>query len=354
MTLRALLAATSGIAIALPLFCAATARAEIDPPSPLTKAGTSKDGRVRVVTYDRDNPTVLTTAPGASISVQFGADETIVKVIASDQGTWAPDDDPTPSAAQMVANRTGSTGGGTDRETSASRMDAGKSPASCDPNLCRSLEANFLWLKPLRPLDPQPLHVLTKRCPGDGKPCEMVPYTFTLVTKEAPTGDLRSAVQTAAWDVRFTYPDRDRAAKAAAWRAGRDRWRRRQQERAELTPPPPAGPTWGDNRRYGYRGSGAVMPDPNGVWDDGRTTFLRFSGVRRVPNVYRELPGGKEGTTPYATEADATGTTVRIAGVAHKWIVRDGDEAGCVFPEPSSLANRSPATVAGVFGEGRR
>lgn len=352
MTPRALLA--MGIATAMPMatvLCAATARAEIDPPSPVTKAGTSKDGRVRVVTYDRDNPTVLTTAPGASISIQFGGDEVIEKVVASDQGTWAPEEEFVPSAAQTVADRSGGGGSG---GSAGTRMDTGKSPASCDPNMCRSLTVNFLYLKPLRMLDPQPLHVLTKRCPGDGKPCEMVPYTFTLVTKEAPTGDPRIAVQTAAWDVRFVYPERDRAAKAAAWRAGRDRWRQRQQERAELTPPPPAGPTWGDNRRYGYRGSGAVMPDSNGVWDDGRTTFLRFSGVRRVPNVYRELPGGKEGTTPYATEADATGTTIRIAGVGHKWIVRDGDEAGCVFPEPSSLANRSPATVAGVFGEGRR
>ncbi len=318
------------------------ASAEIDPPTPRDKTGRFKDARVRVVTYDRDNPTVLVTAAGASIAIEFGADETIEKVVASDQGTWAPEDEFVAPDAQTVADRAG----GGARQGAGERMDAGKSPASCDPNMCRSASANFLYLKPLRQLDPQPLHVLTKRCVPGAERCEMVPYAFKLTAAASKDGDPRAAVESAAWDVRFVYPGREHAARAARWRAGRAERAAEARERADLAPPPPALPQARDNRRYGYRGSAAVMPDPNGVWDDGRTTFLRFSGNRRVPNLYRELPGGVEGTTPYAVEADAAGVTILAAGVAHKWIVRDGDETGCVFPEPSGLFRPGVATIA--------
>lgn len=330
MSRRALLAAASAL-------CAAPAFAAIDPP-----AAGPHDGRMRVVAYDRSNPVQLYAAPGASVRIQLGADEEVVRVVASDQRLIAPEDepDPAPSAAQTVAANLG-----------AGALPAAqpKGPASCDANMCRDVMGNFVYLKPLRPLDPQPLFIQTKRCAPNAERCEMVPYAFELLTRP---GDAKAAVNAAAWDVRFVYPDRDRAARVAAWRASRQAAAKRAEERASLKPPPPAAPAWGDNWRYGYRGSAAVQP--HSVWDDGRTTFLRFSGNVRVPNVYRELPGGKEGTTPYATEADGTGVTVRIAGVGRKWIVRDGDEAGCVFPEPSSLANRSPATVAGVFGGGAR
>lgn len=338
MTRAALFAAVAASAL-----FASPAWAEIDPPTPRDKAGKTKDDRVRVVTYDRNNPTVLVTAPGASISIEFGADEVIEKVVASDQGTWAPEEEFATPDARTVADRSGGGSGGGD--TAASRMDS-KSPASCDPNLCRSPVANFLYLKPLRVLDPQPLHVLTKRCVPDAPRCEMVPYVFKLAAVETKDGDARAAVESAAWDVRFVYPGREHAARVARWRAGRAERAAEARERAALAPAPPAVPQAQDNRRYGYRGSAAVMPDPNGVWDDGRTTFLRFSGNRRVPNLYRELPGGVKGTTPYTVEADATGSTVRAAGVAHKWLLLDGDEAGYVFPEPSSLFRPGATTIA--------
>ena len=45
---------------------------------------------------------------------------------------------------------------------------------------------------------------------------------------------------------------------------------------------------------HAYRGAPELKPDQ--VWDDGRTTFLRFNGNRRIPNVYGYLPDGTETT----------------------------------------------------------
>ena len=111
-------------------------------------------------------------------------------------------------------------------------------------------------------------------------------------------------------------------------------------------------PTLDANWRYAYRGSTVIVPDQ--VWDDGRTTFLRFNGNRRVPNVYRRLPDGHESIPAYSTEPDATGTTLRIGRTETKWWMRDGDEVGCLFdlgPDPHgatamTVANPVPAKAA--------
>jgi len=86
-----------------------------------------------------------------------------------------------------------------------------KGPASYDANLCRSVAGNFVYLRPLRPLDPQPLFIQTKRCPESAK-CEMVPYAFEMLTRSA---DVKAAADNVAWAVAFSYPDRERAAQQA-------------------------------------------------------------------------------------------------------------------------------------------
>ncbi len=324
MTLRTLLAAATMLHVV-------PALAAIDPP-----AASGLDGRMRVVPYSRSNPVQLYAAPGASLRIQLGADEEVVQIVVSDQATIAPEEE-APGAAMTVSSPLGTP------------APAQKGPASFDPNLCRSVAGNFVYLKPLRALDPQPLFIQTKRCAPEAVRCEMVPYTFELLTK---AGDPKMTAAAAAWDVTFTYPDRDKAARLAeqrkAYAARLTAWR----ERQAMRPPSPSAPGVTANWRYGYRGSDAVRPDQ--AWDDGRTTFLRFNGNRRVPNVYRQLPDGHEGLASYATEPDAGGTVLRISRTETKWFIRDGDAAGCLFNVGSDPDGKTAATVASAAPLGVR
>jgi type IV secretion system protein VirB9 len=324
MTLRTLLAAAT-ILHAVPAFAA------VDPP-----AASGLDRRMRVIPYNRNNPVQLYAAPGASLRIQLGPDEEVVRIVVSDQATMAPEEE--------------APGGGlTVNAAMGGAAPAARGPASCDPNLCRDVMGNFVYLKPLRALDPQPLFIQTKRCAPDTGKCEMVPYAFELLTK---AGDPKLTAAAAAWDVTFTYPDRDKAARLVeqrrAYAARLAAWR----ERQALRPAAPAAPAAAANWRYGYRGNAAVRPD--GAWDDGRTTFLRFNGNRRVPNVYRQLPDGHEGLASYATEPDASGTVLRISRTETKWFIRDGDAAGCLFNVGVDPDGKAAATVASAAPMGGR
>ena len=272
--------------------------------------------------------------------------------MASDQGyiSAMPDDEaPEPSAVSATLG--------------GNAASAPKGPSSCDRNLCRNVAGNFVYLKPLRELDPQPLFIQAQRCrepgldpaqcgivPGSGQACvdvarcEQVPYVFELLTRP---GDLRANTPHTAWDITFTYPDREQAARAAEAKKQQDARMAAWRERQALKPPPPSAPAVSANWRYGYRGSQAVQPDE--AWDDGRTTFLRFNGNRRVPNVYRRLPDGQEAIPAYAAEPDAAGVTLRIARTEAKWFIRDGDEAGCLFnvgPDPDGRTANTVASAA--------
>ncbi len=317
---------------------AVPALAVVDPP-----VASKADGRMRVIVYSRTNPVKLYAAPGATMRIQLGADERVVRIEVSDQSTISPDDEPAPAPSGVSAAFSPNT------NTAAS---ATRSVPSCDPNLCRDVSANFVYLKPLRELDPQPLFIQTERTLPDGR-TEIVPYAFELQTRP---GDQSVGTPHTLWDVTFTYPDREKAARVAEWRKKRDEQaaaaRVAAREKAALTPPPPAAPELTANWRYGYKGSAAVAPDE--AWDDGRTTFLRFNGNRRVPNVYRRLPDGKESVPAWTTEADATGATMRIAHTDAKWWIRDGDEAGCLFDLGPDPEGRTSATVASLSVSGAR
>lgn len=325
MTFRAALVAAT-------MLYSVPAMAVVDPP-----AASKQDGRMRTVVYSRSNPVVLYAAPGASLRIQFGADEKVVGVVVSDQGTIAPQDEPEPPAATGVS--------ATFANAAAAMPAKGPSISSCDPNLCRTVFGSMLYLKPVQELDPQPLFVQTERTLADGR-TEMVPYTFELQTRP---GNQSVSTPHTAWDITFAYPDRLRQEKAVAWRKKHAEDVAAARVRAANTPLPalpPTLPTLQSNWRYGYKGSAAVAPDA--AWDDSRSTFLRYNGARRVPNVYRRLPDGKESIPAYTTEADETGTTIRIAHTDAKWWVRDGDEAGCLFDLGPDPEGRTATTVASV------
>jgi type IV secretion system protein VirB9 len=331
MPFRALLLGTT-------LLYAAPALAAIDPP-PASKL----DGRIRTLVYDPNNPAEIYTVPGASLRLELGADEEVVQIIVSDQDTIAPDPAALPPAATVSTNSPGS--------------QAGQIPASCDANLCRSVYGNIVYIKPIRALDPQPLFIQTRRTDAYGKP-EMVAYTFELLTK--PTEPVSKDVKTASidkssktdgaattpgiWAVRFVYPERVKQQATASWKAKQAAWVTQARETTALARPVATAPGPAANWRYGYRGAAALQPDQ--VWDDGRTTFLRYNGNRRVPNIYSQLPDGHESIPANAPEPDESGNTLRIAGTETKWFLRDGDEAGCLFDLGPDPDGRTSATVA--------
>src|SRR4051812_26951469 len=294
MKFRALLLATSLLAVS-------PALAAIDPP-----AASKDDSRIRTVVYDPNNPVQIYTAPGASLRLEFGADEEIVQVVTSDQDILSPD----PNAPQLPVAKVSS--GLPDSQGG----DASKLPPSCGPDLCRSVWGNIVYIKPIRPLNPQPLFIQTRRDHPNGK-AEMVAYTFELSTKTYDTGSKAPSV----WGVRFVYPERVRAAQAAAWQWKKHQSEKEAADRASMAQPASFAPGPSANFQYGYRGTESLRPDE--AWDDGRSTFLRFNGNRRVPNIYSQLPGGKETLSATSTEPDPTGNTLKIAGTGSKWFLRD-------------------------------
>ena len=325
-----ILAAALATSIAIPV----SALAAIDPP-PASKA----DARIRTLIYDPNNPVEIYTVPGASLRLELGADEEVVNIVVSDQDTINPDPNAPPPVATVSANPLAG--------------QADKAPPSCDANMCRSVVGNIVYIKPVRPLDPQPLFIQTQRTNAFGKP-EMVAYTFVLSTrpadlkgdavKTASAADIKTPVAPTVWGVRFVYPERAKQQAAAEWKQKQAAWAATAHQTAALAHPVANAPGPNANFRYGYRGAASVQPDQ--AWDDGRTTFLRFNGNRRVPNVYSKLPDGHESIPASAPEPDATGTTLRIARTETKWFLREGDDAGCLFDLGPDPDGRTSATVA--------
>lgn len=303
------------------------------------------DTRIECITYRPNEVVHLKAAPGETLRIQLGDGEHVAGLFVSDQRTIGNEPTEQASANQQVAE------GG-----SSGRI------ASCDPNLCRSVVANFVYIMPRRDLTAQPFFLQMEWCDPTGK-CQPVPYAFELSTIPAakPSGrDVASAGNIIPADatvsapapkpyygVRFTYPKREademkreKEAKAAAWRAAHPEALRR--KRAVPVAQVPM------NDHYLYRGDPSVKPDK--VWDDGRSTFIRFNGLRRVPNVYAYLPDGTETNGfGYASEPDETGTTLRIGKIAARWCVRDGEKVtGCIFNWGSDPEGRSSPTVASV------
>jgi type IV secretion system protein VirB9 len=316
MKIRAALFATT-LLYGVPAFAA------IDPP-----AASTADSRIRSLVYDPNNPVEIYTVPGASLRLELGADEEVVQIIVSDQDTIAPD----PTAPPPVA---------TVSTTPLVGQQGSQIPPSCDANMCRSVAGNIVYIKPTRALDPQPLFIQTKRTDAHGK-TQMVAYTFELLTKPATGKDGKPVAMV--WGVRFTYPERTKQAQAVAWQRQRAANDAAARNLASLAHPVANAPAPDANYRYGYRGSAALQPDK--AWDDGRTTFLRFNGNRRLPNIYSQLPDGHESIPASAPEPDETGNTLRIAGTETKWFLRDGDEAGCLFDLGPDPDGRTSATVA--------
>lgn len=350
MTTPALLAAATALAS---LAAVPAALATVDPPK-----SSDLDQRMRTVTYDPNNPVLLPASPGVSLRLILGGDEHVERVIVSDQTIISPDpdEDEAPPRSTIVTAIDGVNTALTTKPAQGGGQ-SNKAPV-CDANLCVDIMGNFIYLKPKRYLSRQPMFVQTSRMDPITARKIMVPYTFELVADDP---DAKPVVADASfkdrgpaeamWSVTFIFPARERAERLAEARKAAAARFAAQRERRAMLPPPMPGPAATDNHRYGYKGSAAVKPDDG--WDDGRTTFLRFKGNRRLPNIYEKGPDGKPTLARWATEPDATGATLRLAGTETVWTLRDGDEAGCVINGGRDPDGRTAPTVSPFAGAGR-
>jgi type IV secretory pathway VirB9-like protein len=129
---------------------------------------------------------------------------------------------------------------------------------------------------PQATLVPQPFFVLTER---DGR---QVRYRFELST--VPYGQ-------GVYSVRLRNVAAEDAQRRARWAAGAEqRAEAAARDRLRQTE---AAPCTGANVNFRYMGQGDAAIAPAEVCDDGRTTFLRFPGVSRVPMAYTTLPDGR-------------------------------------------------------------
>ena len=151
-----------------------------------------RDRRIRVVAYDRDGVVQIYAAPGATVRIEISPDETVEAVLTSDQAVMGGEVEVEEAGAPQPRQ-----GGG--------------QQLACDANLCRSVHGNFIYFKPVRELEPQPLFVQTKRCDPQGR-CIRRPYAFELLTR---LGALVEHAPNTYYGVRFDYPA-DRLAAAAA------------------------------------------------------------------------------------------------------------------------------------------
>ncbi|EGX9545927.1 P-type conjugative transfer protein VirB9 [Salmonella enterica] len=180
--------------------------------------------------------------------------------------------------------------------------------------------ANHIFIKPTGDNASTNMTVLTDRRV----------YTFDLSANNKTTGDMY-------FQVNFRYPQ-DEAAK----RIAEDDARRLKQRLNEKTPN-----AW-TNWNYWVFGSRAISPIR--VWDDGRFTYLKFSGNASIPAVYIKHADGSESLVNPAMDSEHTDTMI-IEKVAAKFTLRKGQYVVNLFNEsynPNGLINTNGTTSPGV------
>lgn len=296
--------------------------AALETPRPCSAA----DPRVRCIAYSPAQVVQLYSAPGASLTVEFGEGETITDASVSDNGLLEGGSDPSPRAFMPVAGGVGASG------------------PTADRNLSMAKRGSFLFLKPLRDLVPQPITVLTQRPEG-----KVRRYTFQIETRQ---GGMTPDVANTFFAVRFVYPEDDARARRERWQAQAEA-REARAAAARLRQNAIAGESVrnADYRGIGTQADKAALAPSSGsrepaIWDDGQRTYLRYPGNRSTPMVYQVLPDGREAVVGHSTDADPTtnGRLVTVHGVFRNLRLRDGKAVLCVENRGFDPAGRNPGT----------
>lgn len=307
-----------------------------------TPAPCGPDPRERCVAFAPGQIVRLYAAPGATLAVELPATERVAFVGTSDN--------------QLLQ-------GGEPVERMVS---GGDGSSTADPNLMTSVPrtdgatGNFVMLKPLRHLEPQPLTVLAWWTNPTSGARELRRHTFELRTRP---GELTEDVPDTFFAVRFSDPvgarivaeaEREKARKAAA-----ERWaaqRAEREERATAARLVQAAALGTNLQNTAYDGQGtpsdraALAPAPSAtapaVWDDGQRTYLRYPGNRRPPMPYQVLPDGTEAVVGQSTNPDPTtnGNILVLHGVFPMLRLRDGDNVLCIVNRAYDPTGQNPGT----------
>lgn len=170
---------------------------------------------------------------------------------------------------------------------------------------------NILFLKPRERHPATNLQVVTTRRDGRKRS-----YQFELSINEGSLADSYFAV-------RFAYPGDEaelRRTEAALRRSAAEAGAIEQTFAASDT----AGP-----RNWRYSAQGAAALEPDGVYDDGRQTVLRFEGNREMPAVYLVASDGSESLVP----KDVRGELVVVHAIGRELRLRQGAQVTCLFNE---------------------
>ena len=293
------------------------------------------DPRVRVIAYNPQQVVKLYAVPGATLTIQLAPGETVAGLPVSDQSLL---DTPEPAGPGPLALAGG--------PVPSERAAAGRG-ASTDRNLFTAVRGNFVMIKPLRDLDPQPLFIIGRSTdPTTGREV-MRAYTFELSTREGP---LTAEAPNTYYLVRFTYPEEERAAAAAAAATRRqaaaaaaetrrrELAERRARDRLQLASANGAMP---GVMNWNYDGQGDRELAPAEVWDDGQSTFLRFPGNRRVPAIFSVLADGREAAVNYSVSTLGL-ITIHQTNAAFR--LRDGGLVLCILNRAFDATGRNPGT----------
>ncbi|MRI55297.1 P-type conjugative transfer protein VirB9 [Methylobacterium sp. DB1607] len=170
---------------------------------------------------------------------------------------------------------------------------------------------NILFLKPREKHPATNLQVVTTRRDGRKRS-----YQFELSINE---GSLAESF----FVVRFSYPEDEaeiRRAEAAMRRSTAEAGAVEQTfALSDATGP----------RNWRYSAQGAAALEPDGVYDDGRETYLRFEGNRETPAVYLVAGDGTESLVP----KDVRGELVVVHAIGRELRLRQGSQVTCLFNE---------------------
>lgn len=185
-------------------------------------------------------------------------------------------------------------------------------------------EGSVLFLKPRERHQATNLLVVTDRG-GEARH-----YAFELAAREP------GARASTAYQIRFLYPEDDRARAAAALarvtQEAEDRLIGLELRQAALQGP----------RNLAYTVQGEVQLQPSEVSDNGRFTVLRFPGIQAVPAIFEVGSDGAERLIPY----DVRGELVVIHGVTRGLRLRRGSSVLCIFNEAWTLHGATATTTA--------
>lgn len=237
-----------------------------------TPASEGHDPRVRYVIYDPANVVRIVGNFRTSIEVSFADDESVYRGAIGDATEW-----------ELVP---------TD---------------------------NIIFLKPRETTGNTNLQIVTTRPDGRKRS-----YQFELIAPKSTDVPEADAV----FAVRFLYPDDD-AAKERALAAQKSEEIRRAAADREIEAKLGAMPTTATVRNVKYSAQGFEALEPTEVYDDGRSTYLRFPGARELPAVFIVTPDGTEA----AVDRDVRGDVVVVHAIAQELRLRRGPKVLSIYNE---------------------